>query len=509
MKLKFFIPLIVFLTVVAVPGRPQQAEKPLTKDQVMGLAKAGMETPELVKLIHEHGIDFDLADDYLQALRQAGAQEPVIQALRAARPKPLTKEQVLQLVAGHVPSQRAAALVGQHGIDFLPDEQYFEMLRLAGANDELIAALREASAAVAGQLVVLTSPGADVYLDGAFQGKANAQGGLVLKAPPGAHGVRISLAGMKDFEQSLTLVARQATTIEARLEAITAELVVVTSPGAEVYLDGEPQGKVGAQGNLAMKASLGTHKLKVSLGGKKDFERNVMLVAQQATRIEARLEDINPPELAKPTAPLIDWATQAISLRGRNGEHFAYTCPPRGTLSGPVWGTGLYSDDSSVCAAAVHAGLITPEQGGEITLEIRPGAGSYQGSTRNGVSTRPYARWLGSFAFPGQSRGPSPEATTIDWATPAVSLRGRIGERFVYICPPGGSLSHAVWGTGVYTDDSSICTAAVHAGVITPGQGGKITFEIRPGARAYQGSKQNGVSSRSYHSWVGSFVFVP
>ena len=130
----------------------------------MDLVKAGMETPELVKLIHEHGIDFDLTDDYLQALRKAGAQEPVIQALRAARPKPLTKEQVLQLVAGHVPSQRAATLVKQHGIDFLPDEEYLETLRLAGADDTLIAALREAGEAVTAELVVTTSPNAEVYL---------------------------------------------------------------------------------------------------------------------------------------------------------------------------------------------------------------------------------------------------------------------------------------------------------------------------------------------------------
>jgi formylglycine-generating enzyme required for sulfatase activity len=55
-------------------------------------------------------------------------------------------------VAGGVPSERATALVGQHGIDFLPDEEYLKILRLAGADDRLIAALREARKA-------LTAPG--------------------------------------------------------------------------------------------------------------------------------------------------------------------------------------------------------------------------------------------------------------------------------------------------------------------------------------------------------------
>jgi formylglycine-generating enzyme required for sulfatase activity len=82
-------------------------------------------------------------------LRSAGAQEAVIQALRAARPKPLSKEQVLQLVAGHVPSERTATLVRQHGIDFVADEAYFDTLRLAGGTDQLISALREASKALA------------------------------------------------------------------------------------------------------------------------------------------------------------------------------------------------------------------------------------------------------------------------------------------------------------------------------------------------------------------------
>jgi formylglycine-generating enzyme required for sulfatase activity len=50
-------------------------------------------------------------------------------------------------------SERAAMLVKQHGIDFVPDETYFETLRLAGGTDQLIAALREASKTLAAGLV--------------------------------------------------------------------------------------------------------------------------------------------------------------------------------------------------------------------------------------------------------------------------------------------------------------------------------------------------------------------
>ena len=47
-----------------------------------------------------------------------------------------------------------------------------------------------------------------------------------------------------------------------------------------------------------------------------------------------------------------------------------------------VWGTDLYTDDSSVCTAAVHAGTFTYELGGVIVFEPRAGAESYEGTSR-------------------------------------------------------------------------------------------------------------------------------
>lgn len=236
MKLKVFIGLTIFLAVLAVNARSQQAPKPLTKDQVMGLVQAGMETPELVKLIHEHGIDFDPTDDYLQALGKEGAQEPVLQALRAARPKPLTREQVLQLLTGHVPLLRAAALVNQNGIDFFPDEPYFEMLRLAGGDDTLIAAVRAAGEAVGARLEVETSPHAEVFLDGQPVGRAGPDGRLVDTSKPGVHALRVSLEGKKDFEQKITLVVGQANKLSAALEDLPQVVPAPSTPAAKGYL---------------------------------------------------------------------------------------------------------------------------------------------------------------------------------------------------------------------------------------------------------------------------------
>ncbi len=217
MKLKFLIAMLIFFAAVAVSSYPQQPQKPLSKDQVMGLAKAGMETSELVKLIHDHGVDFDVADDFVRALRQAGAQEPVIQALRAARPQLLTKEQVLELLTAHVPNQRATELVTQRGINFLPDEPYFEMLRLAGADGALIAAVRTAGESLTAQLDLETSPNADVYLDGLLVGRANSAGLFTAKPKAGLHALKVTLPGKQDFTQNTTLAPGQDNKVTAAL----------------------------------------------------------------------------------------------------------------------------------------------------------------------------------------------------------------------------------------------------------------------------------------------------
>jgi hypothetical protein len=62
-----------------------------------------------------------------------------------------------------------------------------------------------------------------------------------------------------------------------------------------------------------------------------------------------------------------------------------------------VWGTDIYTLDSSICTAAVHAGKIKLESGGPVTIEMRPGEKSYKGSERNGITTRDYAEYGASF----------------------------------------------------------------------------------------------------------------
>ncbi len=61
-----------------------------------------------------------------------------------------------------------------------------------------------------------------------------------------------------------------------------------------------------------------------------------------------------------------------------------------GVAEGQVWGTDTYTRDSSLGAAAVHAGLLKPGESAVLRVTVVPALPSYQGSTRNGVTTSDY-----------------------------------------------------------------------------------------------------------------------
>ena len=64
-----------------------------------------------------------------------------------------------------------------------------------------------------------------------------------------------------------------------------------------------------------------------------------------------------------------------------------------------------------------------------------------------------------------------------------------------------------VWGTTTYTDDSPLEVAAVHAGLLRPGQSGIVKVRPLPGQDHYEASSQNGVQSLAYGQQRGSYRF--
>jgi len=216
----------------------------------------------------------------------------------------------------------------------------------------------------------------------------------------------------------------------------------------------------------------------------------------------------------------VTWSTSAARYRSQVGKRFTFRCPPNG-IARSVWGSGPYTDDSSVCTAAVHAGLIRRGPGGRVTVEIVAGQGRYKASERNGIRTSSYGSYPGSFVFPAAppaaaavagaakarpasgSPGGS-RSIRANWATNPSAHRGRNGERFVYLCPPRGRRG-SLWGSNPYTSDSSVCTAAVHAGVITFKGGGRVEIEMAPGRSRYAGSRRHGVNAGAWAAYPSSF----
>jgi hypothetical protein len=203
------------------------------------------------------------------------------------------------------------------------------------------------------------------------------------------------------------------------------------------------------------------------------------------------------------------WNANASDYRSLKGQRLEYGCPPGGTLGG-VYGTGTYTDDSSVCSAAVHAGKTTQANGGQVVIEIKPGEKAYQASEANGVTSAEFGAYDGSYVVVSSNtfRGTT-EAQTggYGWAKNATELRGLNGQRFVFNCPPGGAPG-SLYGTRTYTDDSSVCTAAVHDGRITIAKGGRVIIEAKAGEASYKGTAANGLTSAEYGQWHGSFSFV-
>jgi len=97
------------------------------------------------------------------------------------------------------------------------------------------------------------------------------------------------------------------------------------------------------------------------------------------------------------------------------------------------------------------------------------------------------------------------EVTPIDWSTTATGFKDDLGMKYKFECPPNGT-EFLIWGSDIYTKDSSICTAAVHAGLFSMADGGTVTIEYRPGRLTYGSTERNGIKSRTFGEYPRSYV---
>jgi len=193
-------------------------------------------------------------------------------------------------------------------------------------------------------------------------------------------------------------------------------------------------------------------------------------------------EEIGAAEEALQTCNLCP--SNMVGYRGQNGTQLLCLCTGAG--GGGVWGTNLYTDDSSVCRAAVHAGAI-PATGGAVLVTVQPGTLSYAGSTANGVTSYSYGGSNGSFTVAAGTpcELPPPPPPPCPTSLEGVTTSGT--------CTCNRTFTNRVYGTGVFTDHSDPCGAAWHAGVLPPNTMGTVSYTIESGEERYCGSTQNGV----------------
>uniref|UniRef100_A0A665VL81 LCCL domain-containing protein n=1 Tax=Echeneis naucrates TaxID=173247 RepID=A0A665VL81_ECHNA len=175
-----------------------------------------------------------------------------------------------------------------------------------------------------------------------------------------------------------------------------------------------------------------------------------------------------------------------------------YECPA-GCLdaTGKVVGTVYYEMQSSVCRAGLHAGVIDND-GGWMDVTRQGRKDFFIKSNKNGVQSLGKYQSANSFTVSRVAVKAITCETTVAQLCPYQKPAKHCPRLY---CPRSCIEEKAhisrVIGTGIYSDKSSICWAAVHAGVIRNDVGGYIDVMPVDKRKLYIASYQNGISSES------------
>ena len=113
----------------------------------------------------------------------------------------------------------------------------------------------------------------------------------------------------------------------------------------------------------------------------------------------------------------------------QQGKVFAFTVTG-GVGGGGLWGTDVYTTDSRLSLAAVHAGIVKPGETGVVYVKMIPSPPAFTGSTRNGIASSGYGMYTAAYQVL-QPDDPEVESAG-EGAEAAASSDGP------FIWPPGG-----------------------------------------------------------------------
>ena len=171
----------------------------------------------------------------------------------------------------------------------------------------------EAGAGGKGTLKVVSAvPDADVYIDGAGVGKVPQEKSLAR----GDHFVVVKLSGYKTFEQKVRLEEGQTLTVSADLKAVARVRVLSEPPGADVLINGLPQGVTPLD---LSEIEVGTTIIRVQKVGYQPYEETRTLEGGKSEIISAnlKLEGLSDDQLRDQQRGLSSWGARTMP-RGRS-----------------------------------------------------------------------------------------------------------------------------------------------------------------------------------------------
>jgi hypothetical protein len=199
------------------------------------------------------------------------------------------------------------------------------------------------------------------------------------------------------------------------------------------------------------------------------------------------------------------------NIKGEPGSPRQLTCPAGCPKDVYVYGSDVYTADTPVCAAAMHAGVMSA-RGGQVTVVVEPGRPAYRGSKRNGITSVDRGTYDASFRFEGPlvvKAAPEPARAPVlvdaGCTFEGRQIHGEPGSIHRVSCPSGCKAENGAWGTDTYAGHSRVCVAAIHAGLSSDDGGGEFTLILGDKRPAFRGSKRNGIQTGDWGEYDVSF----
>ncbi|XP_049574681.1 cysteine-rich secretory protein LCCL domain-containing 2 [Syngnathus scovelli] len=181
-----------------------------------------------------------------------------------------------------------------------------------------------------------------------------------------------------------------------------------------------------------------------------------------------------------------------------------YKCPANCmNRKGKVWGTLYYDVQSSICRAAIHFGAIDNNGGLVDISRMEAKVPFFVKATKNSIES--FSKYKPGNAF----MMAKVQETNIDCYTTVAEIcpfKKPLSHCPRVFCPSDCKSQPSYWspvvGNNIYTDTSSICKAAIHAGVILP-DGGFVDVLPLDKRKSYVGALKNGIQSESKSNTEG------